>query len=117
MWVSDSCVAEDESEPEGEDGSTEDAKEPRDSGCFESSENLENGREEPKTEEGTKKESSEQEETSEQQEEKQTQQLEAVPEQLEVVQEQLEELTVDEGSWEVKLLFDSWFSKSLWIET
>lgn len=70
----------------------EDAKEPRDSGCFESSENLENGREEPKiVEEETNKESSEQEEASEQQEEKPT-------EQLDTVQEQLEELTVNEGS-------------------
>ncbi|CAK6964698.1 SAM and SH3 domain-containing protein 3 [Scomber scombrus] len=84
--------SEDESEPEEEDRSVEDAKEPRDSGCFESSENLENGREEPKiVEEETNKESSEQEEASEQQQEKQTEQLDAV-------QEQLEELTVDEGS-------------------
>ncbi|XP_053179703.1 SAM and SH3 domain-containing protein 3 [Scomber japonicus] len=84
--------SEDESEPEEEVRSVEDAKEPRDSGCFESSENLENGREEPKiVEEETNKESSEQEEASEQQEEKQT-------EQLDTVQEQLEELTVNEGS-------------------
>ncbi|XP_051276795.1 SAM and SH3 domain-containing protein 3 [Dicentrarchus labrax] len=86
--------SEDESEPEEEDRSVEDAKEPRDSGCFESSENLENGREEPKTEEELQDEASEdqtnQEET-EQQEEDQTEQLDAV-------QEQLQELTVDEGS-------------------
>ncbi|XP_035525815.1 SAM and SH3 domain-containing protein 3 [Morone saxatilis] len=86
--------SEDESEPEEEDRSVEDAKEPRDSGCFESSENLENGREEPKMEEELQDEASEdqtnQEET-EQQEEDQTEQLEAV-------QEQLQELTVDEGS-------------------
>ncbi|XP_069550379.1 SAM and SH3 domain-containing protein 3 [Brachyistius frenatus] len=68
---------EEDSEPEEEEEeevrSGEDAKEPRDSGCFESSENLESGREEPKTEE----------------------QQEA---QLEAVQEQLLELTVDEAS-------------------
>ncbi|XP_069027963.1 SAM and SH3 domain-containing protein 3 [Embiotoca jacksoni] len=62
-----------EEEEEEEVRSGEDAKEPRDSGCFESSENLESGREEPKTEE----------------------QQEA---QLEAVQEQLLELTVDEAS-------------------
>ncbi|CAN9515144.1 unnamed protein product [Ophioblennius macclurei] len=61
--------SEEESEPE------ENVKEPRDSGCFESSENLENIREEPKTEEETEKE-----------------------QQLEVVQEQLHELNIDEGS-------------------
>ncbi|KAM7389227.1 hypothetical protein PAMP_023217 [Pampus punctatissimus] len=84
--------SDDESEPEVEDRSVEDAKEPRDSGCFESAENLENGREEPKTEQKeTNKESGEQEDESEQQEENQTTQLDAV-------QEQLQELTVDEGS-------------------
>ncbi|TDH07441.1 hypothetical protein EPR50_G00106230 [Perca flavescens] len=66
--------SEDESEPEEED------KEPRDSGCFESSENLESGREEPKTDEKLQDE-----------EEKQT-------EQLDTLQEQLQDLTVDEGS-------------------
>lgn len=80
-------VADDESEPEEEGRSGEDAKEPRDSGCFESSENLESGREEPKMED----EASEEAEKHEQQEEKQTEQLDAL-------QEQLQELTVDEGS-------------------
>lgn len=89
-----SRVAEEESEPEEEDRSVEDAKEPRDSGCFESSENLENGREEPKTEKELQDDASEtekQEQESEQQEENQTEQLDAL-------QEQLQELTVDEGS-------------------
>ncbi|KAF1384924.1 hypothetical protein PFLUV_G00125240 [Perca fluviatilis] len=66
--------SEDESEPE------EEVKEPRDSGCFESSENLESGREEPKTDEKLQDE-----------EEKQTEELDAL-------QEQLQDLTVDEGS-------------------
>ncbi|KAM9356547.1 SAM and SH3 domain-containing protein 3 [Symphorus nematophorus] len=95
--------SEDESEPEEENRSVENGKEPRDSGCFESSENLESGREEPKTgeeeeelqdeasEEQTNQEAKEQEQETEKQEENQTPQLEAV-------QEQLEELTVDEGS-------------------
>ncbi|KAA8588744.1 SAM and SH3 domain-containing protein 3 [Etheostoma spectabile] len=73
--------SEDESEPEEED------KEPRDSGCFESSENLESGREEPKTDKKLQDEAEER----EQQEEKQTEQLDAL-------QEQLQDLTVDEGS-------------------
>ncbi|KAM6952199.1 SAM and SH3 domain-containing protein 3 [Lycodopsis pacificus] len=86
--------SEDESEPEEEDRSGEDDKEPRDSGCFESSENLESRREEPKTEEGLQDEASEEQtnqEKHEQQEEKQREQLDAL-------QEQLQELTVDEGS-------------------
>ncbi|XP_056295352.1 SAM and SH3 domain-containing protein 3 isoform X3 [Pseudoliparis swirei] len=73
--------SEDESEPE-EDRSREHDKEPRDSGCFESSENLEGRREEPKTEEGLHGEA-----------EKHEQQTE----QLDALQEQLQELTVDEG--------------------
>ncbi|XP_034740103.1 SAM and SH3 domain-containing protein 3 [Etheostoma cragini] len=73
--------SEDESEPEEED------KEPRDSGCFESSENLESGREEPKTDKKLQDEA----EIHEQQEERQTEQLDAL-------QEQLQDLTVDEGS-------------------
>lgn len=98
MWFSLPHVAEDESEPEEED------KEPRDSGCFESSENLESGREEPKTDEKLQDEA----EKDEQQEEKQTEQLDAL-------QEQLQDLTVDEGSWEVmeKHFFYSWFSGTL----
>ncbi|KAK9518283.1 hypothetical protein VZT92_023594 [Zoarces viviparus] len=86
--------SEDESEPEEEDRSGEDDKEPRDSGCFESSENLESRREEPKTEEGLQDGASEEQtnqEKHEQQEEKQREQLDAL-------QEQLQELTVDEGS-------------------
>ncbi|XP_023146369.2 SAM and SH3 domain-containing protein 3 [Amphiprion ocellaris] len=83
--------SEEELEPEEEDRSGEDAKEPRDSGCFESSENLENGREEPKTEEEANQETEEHEQESGESEETQTEQLEAV-------QEQLQELTVDEGS-------------------
>ncbi|XP_076594870.1 SAM and SH3 domain-containing protein 3 [Chaetodon auriga] len=86
--------SEDESEPEEEDRSGEKVKEPRDSGCFESSENLENGREEPKTEEEHQDEASEEQtkqEAEKHEQEKQTEQLDAV-------QEQLQELTVDEGS-------------------
>lgn len=87
--------SEDESEPE-EDRSEEKAKEPRDSGCFESSENLESGREEAKTEEDIAPEEQTnqvavKEEQQQEEEEKQTEQLDAV-------QEQLQELTVDEGS-------------------
>ncbi|XP_034399844.1 SAM and SH3 domain-containing protein 3 isoform X2 [Cyclopterus lumpus] len=78
--------SEDESEPEEEDRSGEDDKEPRDSGCFESSENLESRREEPKTEERLQEEA----EKHEQQEEQ--------TEQMDALQEQLQELTVDEGS-------------------
>ncbi|KAK5864596.1 hypothetical protein PBY51_015827 [Eleginops maclovinus] len=79
--------SEDESNEEEEDGSAEDAKEPRDSGCFESSENLENGREEPKTEE--------EEETSKG---KRNDDHAEEEEQLDALQEQLQELTVDEKS-------------------
>ncbi|XP_005799575.1 SAM and SH3 domain-containing protein 3 [Xiphophorus maculatus] len=86
--------SEDESEPEGdeeeEERPAENSKEPRDSGCFESSENLENGREEPKTE----AESSNQ-QTEKEEEEKSEETQEAGD--LEAVQEQLQELTVDEG--------------------
>ncbi|TNN40565.1 SAM and SH3 domain-containing protein 3 [Liparis tanakae] len=60
--------SEDESEPEEEDRSREQDKEPRDSGCFESSDNLEGRREETKTEEEKH-------------------------EQLDALQEQLQELT------------------------
>ncbi|XP_029297038.1 SAM and SH3 domain-containing protein 3 isoform X1 [Cottoperca gobio] len=68
--------SEDESEPEEEN-----AKEPRDSGCFESSENLESGREEPKTQDKASEEQTNQEEA------KKHEQLDA-----------LQELTLDEGS-------------------
>lgn len=70
--------------------SEEDSKEPRDSGCFEISESLEGGREEPKTEEELQNEASDTKKESEQQEEQEAGQLE-------VVQEQLQELRVDEG--------------------
>ncbi|XP_071313606.1 SAM and SH3 domain-containing protein 3 isoform X2 [Trachinotus anak] len=86
--------SEDESEPgEEEDRSGEDAKEPRDSGCFESSENLENIREEPKTEEEEEQTTNEEAEKHEQETEREENQTE----QLAAVQEQLQELTVDEG--------------------
>ncbi|XP_061581645.1 SAM and SH3 domain-containing protein 3 isoform X2 [Cololabis saira] len=85
--------SEEESEPEEEEDeearSVEDAKEPRDSGCFESSENLESGREEPKTEDETNDETEKHEQESEESKETPTEQLEAV-------EEQLQELTVDE---------------------
>uniref|UniRef100_A0A3Q2CGP4 SAM and SH3 domain containing 3 n=1 Tax=Cyprinodon variegatus TaxID=28743 RepID=A0A3Q2CGP4_CYPVA len=83
--------SEDESEPEEEEleeASAESSKEPRDSGCFESSENLEGGREEPKTEEHDSNQ-----ETEKQEEKSQEDQAE----ELEAVQEQLQELTVDDG--------------------
>ncbi|XP_028272647.1 SAM and SH3 domain-containing protein 3 isoform X2 [Parambassis ranga] len=83
--------SDEESEPEEEDRSVEDSKEPRDSGCFESSENLENGREEPKTDKETNKD-------TENPDEEESEQHKAETEQLETVQEQLQELTVDEGS-------------------
>ncbi|KAM6924293.1 SAM and SH3 domain-containing protein 3 isoform 2-T2 [Xenentodon cancila] len=84
--------SEEESEPEEDEEarSAEDAKEPRDSGCFESSENLESGREQPKTEDETSDETEKCEQESEESEETPTEQLEAV-------EEQLQELTVDEG--------------------
>ncbi|XP_059202336.1 SAM and SH3 domain-containing protein 3 [Centropristis striata] len=85
--------SEDESEPEEEDKPGENAKEPRDSGCFESSENLESGREEPKTEEELQNGASE-EQTDQEESEKQEQPTE----QLDALQEELQELTVDEGS-------------------
>uniref|UniRef100_UPI0037E9C242 SAM and SH3 domain-containing protein 3 n=1 Tax=Semicossyphus pulcher TaxID=241346 RepID=UPI0037E9C242 len=81
--------SEDESEPEEEERSGEDSKEPRDSGCFESSENLESVHEEPKMEEKLQDEAAE--EQTEQEKENQTEQLDAM-------QEQLEGLTVSEGS-------------------
>ncbi|XP_030595176.1 SAM and SH3 domain-containing protein 3 [Archocentrus centrarchus] len=81
-----------EEEEEKEERSGEDTKEPRDSGCFESSENLESVPEEPKTEEEPENHEPESEQLqSEQPQETQT-------EQLETVQEQLKQLTVDEGS-------------------
>ncbi|CAM9103601.1 unnamed protein product [Lampetra planeri] len=69
--------SEDEGEPEEEA-----ASEPRDSGCFESSENLESGREEAKTEEKGPRVRRPVRET----------------EQLDDVREQLQQLRVDEGS-------------------
>lgn len=93
-------VAEEETESEEREGqSGEDAKEPRDSGCFESSENLENGREEPKTEEDLQFEAAE--EKTNQDTEKHEEESEQKDEQLETVQEQLQELTVDEECWGV----------------
>lgn len=86
-------LAEDETEPEEEDKSEE---QPRDSGCFESSENLESGREEPKTEEALEvQENQEHERDRELQKEDQRQPLDVVQEQLE---EQLQDLTLVEGS-------------------
>ncbi|XP_020501057.1 SAM and SH3 domain-containing protein 3 [Labrus bergylta] len=85
--------SEEESEPEEEGRSGEVSKEPRDSGCFESSENLENG---PKTEEELQAEAAE--EQTNQEEDKHEQEEEDQTEQLDSVQEQLQELTVDEGS-------------------
>lgn len=81
-------VAEVESEPEVED---KDSNYPRDSGCFESSENLE-GREEGNKEEQLEEQNKEeQEKKGHKQEEEQNQQLNAL-------QQHMEELTLDEGS-------------------
>ncbi|XP_060935782.1 SAM and SH3 domain-containing protein 3 [Limanda limanda] len=95
--------SEDESEAE------EEAKEPRDSGCFEILENLESGREEVKRAEELQSEASEEqtdeggEKHEQEEDEKQTEQLEEVQEQLkevqehpEEVQEQLEEVQLEE---------------------
>lgn len=82
-------VAEVESEPE-EEG--KDSNHPRDSGCFESSENLEAGREEGNKEEQLEEQIKEMQVKEGHKEEEQNQQLDAV-------QQQLEELTLDEGSW------------------
>ncbi|XP_038555822.1 SAM and SH3 domain-containing protein 3 [Micropterus salmoides] len=90
--------SEEESEPEEEDRSVEDTKEPRDSGCFESSENLESGREEPKTEEDLQDEASEEETNQDKHEQDSEQREENQTEQLDALQEELQELTVDEGS-------------------
>ncbi|XP_042349656.1 SAM and SH3 domain-containing protein 3 [Plectropomus leopardus] len=84
--------SEDELEPEEEDRSGEDAKEPRDSGCYESSENLE-----PKTEEELQDEALK-EQTNQEEAEKHEQQEENQTEQLDALQEELQELMVDEGS-------------------
>uniref|UniRef100_A0A3P9MQE8 SAM and SH3 domain containing 3 n=1 Tax=Oryzias latipes TaxID=8090 RepID=A0A3P9MQE8_ORYLA len=80
--------SEEESEPDEEEESNKAREEPRDSGCFESSENLEGGREDPKAEK-MDQEIEKQEQESEEKEH-QTQEVDAV-------QEQLQELTVDEG--------------------
>lgn len=93
-------VAEGESEAEEKEEvnrSGEDAKEPRDSGCFESSDNLENGREEPKTEEQTSNEGADKPGNDEEEKEEKEEKEEQLTEQLEVIEEQLKELTVDEG--------------------
>ncbi|XP_071392492.1 SAM and SH3 domain-containing protein 3 [Centroberyx affinis] len=91
--------SEDESDPDEEGRSGENTKEPRDSGCFESSENLENGREEPKTEEAVQHEQpEEQNQEAEKQDQDSGEQEENQTDQLDSVQEQLQELTVDEGS-------------------
>lgn len=84
-------TAEEESEPDEEEESNKAREQPRDSGCFESSENLEGGREDPKAEK-MDQETEKQEQESEEKEH-QTQEVDAV-------QEQLQELTVDEGPWE-----------------
>ncbi|KAG7518930.1 SAM and SH3 domain-containing protein 3 [Solea senegalensis] len=91
-------------EEEEEEEKKEDAKEPRDSGCFESSENLENGREEPKTDGGdeasedkTHKKGAEKEEGGEKHDQESGGQEEKRTDPMEAVEEQLQELTVDDG--------------------
>lgn len=77
--------ADDESEPEEEGSSTEEKGDvPRDSGCFESTENMENGRHEPEGEPGMQQKSNQEPEQQQREEN-----------QLSSVEEQLQELTVD----------------------
>lgn len=95
MWFYSLSVADDETEPEEEDGSKEKVRQPRDSGCFESPEILESGHEEPKIVEDIQEEAQEEEKEHESEKE---QQEEKQQRQLEVVQEHLQELTIDEGS-------------------
>ncbi|XP_074530946.1 SAM and SH3 domain-containing protein 3 [Halichoeres trimaculatus] len=83
--------SDDESEPEEEENrSGEDSKEPRDSGCFESSENLENG---PKTEEELQDDTAE--EQINHKEEECVQHNDGQTENLSTLQEELQELTLD----------------------
>lgn len=96
-----SRVAEDDSEVEDENKSGEKAVQPRDSGCFESSDNLEGRREEPKTEEGLGDERSEEkmkQEEQQEQEQREDEQVDDVQQQVDDVQQQLQQLTVDEES-------------------
>lgn len=87
--------SDDESELEEEENrSVEDSKEPRDSGCFESSENLENG---PKTEEELQDDAAEEQTNHKEEEEEEcVQQNDGQTEKLNAVQEELQELTLDE---------------------
>lgn len=86
-----SRVAEDDdSEEEDENKSGEKAVQPRDSGCFESSDNLEGRREEAKAEEGLTEEQMKQEEEEQERREE--------DQQVDDVQQQLQQLTVDEES-------------------
>lgn len=89
-----SCVADDDSGPEDENKSGENAVQPRDSGCFESSDTQEGRREGPKTKEGLEDEASE--EQIKQEEEEQEQREE--DKQVDDIQEQLQQLAVDEES-------------------
>ncbi|KAM4621551.1 SAM and SH3 domain-containing protein 3 [Polymixia lowei] len=89
----------DDSDPDEEDTSEDKSKEPRDSGCFESSENLENGREEPKMEDEFQRgKSEEQKQEPEKQDQESGGQGEKQTHLLDSVQEELRELTVDEDS-------------------
>lgn len=78
-----SLSAEGESDAEEEERPEEKPEVPRDSGCFESTENLENGRDEPETESQT-------ESTSDVAKEQENE--------LSDVQEQLQDLALEEGS-------------------
>ncbi|XP_056130808.1 SAM and SH3 domain-containing protein 3 [Lampris incognitus] len=79
--------SEDESDPDEQERPEDKSENPRDSGCFESLENMENGREEPKQE--NLQEQNQQ--TSEEQDKEQTDQADSL-------QEQLQELALGEGS-------------------
>lgn len=74
----------DESDVEEEEKTEENPEVPRDSGCFESTENLENGRDELETE--PQAESKPELETEQESE-------------INDVQEQLQDLVLEEGSW------------------
>ncbi|XP_054647269.1 SAM and SH3 domain-containing protein 3 isoform X2 [Dunckerocampus dactyliophorus] len=102
--------SEDECSPEGQEGeekeededrSMVDAREPRDSGCFESSEHLEDGHEETKPEEelqGEETENNKQTEGELQEEKAETNKEKKPSEALDDVQQHLQELSVQDGS-------------------
>lgn len=96
---------EDEPDAEEEERTEEKPEVPRDSGCFESTENLENGRDEPEPEPQT-------ESTPDVAKEQESE--------LSDVQEQLQDLALEEGSWtteplEQEYLYNLQQELLLWI--